>query len=403
MTTAPDAARCEPPHPPRCSACGHVMKVFFRLRGVPVNSCLLVDAHDGALAFPRGDIDLGVCSRCGFISNVAFDPRLTEYSSRYEETQAYSGTFTRFQEALASDLVTRLRVRGKTVVEVGCGKGEFLALLCRLGGNRGIGYDPSFDAARRIFDEGPPVRVVREFFGKGSGRGDGDLVCCKMTLEHIPDTADFAVALRSALRPGQESALFVQVPESLRILRECAFEDVYYEHCSYFTPGSLARLFRRVGFIVDRLATVYGGQYLALEGRLEASFPGDVLPQEEPVDEIVQLAGSFDARFVAKVNAWKARVEQAARVGPVVLWGSGSKAVAFLHAIDPATRTIEHVVDINPHRHGHYMPGTGQRILSPTEVRMVAPTTVIAMNPMYRNEVAGELLRQGIAATLISL
>ena len=60
-----------------------------------------------------------------------------------------------------------------------------------------------------------------------------------MTLEHIPATARFVRACSSALRPSPRIDVFFQVPEALRILRDCAFEDVYYEHCSYLPPDRL--------------------------------------------------------------------------------------------------------------------------------------------------------------------
>ena len=49
--------------------------------------------------------------------------------------------------------------------------------------------------------------------------------------------------------------VFFEVPDTMRILREGAFWDIYYEHCSYFTPGSLARRFRRTGFDINELKT----------------------------------------------------------------------------------------------------------------------------------------------------
>jgi len=386
-----------------CPACGHAMETFFRLPGVPANSCILVDSREEALAFPRGDIELGVCAGCGFICNQAFDPKRTEYSGRYEETQAYSPTFNKFHLALAEDLVERFRLKGKTVVEVGCGKGEFLALLCRLGGNAAIGYDPGFDPGRQIFEPGTKTRMIRDFYGPGSGTAEGDLVCCKMTLEHIRGTYDFVQTLREAMKPGGGSSVFIQVPESLRILEDVVFEDVYYEHCSYFTPGSLARMFRKAGFRVDRLDVTYAGQYLTLEGSLAGEQITPPLASEESVQSVVELAKSFTRRFEVKRTEWQARIQEASRQGPIAIWGSGSKAVAFLRATDPSPQLIEHVVDINPHRQGHYMPGTGQRILSPSDLRAVAPAAVIVMNPIYREEIAAELTRQGIAAKLYTL
>ena len=47
--------------------------------------------------------------------------------------------------------------------------------------------------------------------------------------------------------------LFIQIPESERIFRDLALEDVYYEHCNYFTEASLGGLFRRHGFTVDEV------------------------------------------------------------------------------------------------------------------------------------------------------
>lgn len=386
-----------------CPACGHSMETFFRLPGVPVNSCILVDTREEALAFPRGDIELGVCAGCGFVCNQAFDPRLAEYSGRYEETQAYSPTFNKFHLSLASDLVERFGLHGKTIVEVGCGKGEFLALLCKLGGNAAIGYDPGYDPKRAIFEPGTQARMIRDFYGPGSGTGEGDLVCCKMTLEHIRGTQDFARTLRDAMKPDGHSSVFIQVPESLRIFRDVAFEDIYYEHCSYFTPGSLARMFRKAGYRVDRLDVTYAGQYLTLEGGVAADGNSAPLAAEESVQSVVDFAAAFGPRFEAKRAEWQARIEDESRKGPVAIWGSGSKAVAFLRATAPASQLVEHVVDINPHRRGHFMPGTGQRILSPDELRAVAPAAVVVMNSIYRDEIAAELSRQGIAAALYTL
>ena len=125
--------------------------------------------------------------------------------------------------------------------------------------------------------------------------------------------------------------------------------------------------------------------------------------EEEPVETVVELTKRFANTFQDKVGDWRRRVQDAVELGPVVLWGSGSKAVAFLAAVHPVSEAVEHVVDINPHRHGFYMPGTGQQILSPDELVTVAPRTVIAMNPVYRQEIAADLEARGIEADLVTL
>jgi SAM-dependent methyltransferase len=379
------------------------MQVFFELPRVPVNSCLLVDSRAAALDFTRGDIALGFCSHCAFISNVAFRRELTEYSGRYEETQGYSQTFNRFHRSLAEDLVERLGIQGKQVVEIGCGKGEFLSLLCSLGSNRGVGFDPSYDDAREILSKNIDVEVRKEFFDEHSGAEDADFVCCKMTLEHIPATARFVRAARNAMRPSPDSIMFFQVPESMRILRDCAFEDIYYEHCSYFTPGSLARLFRNEGFDVRRIDVAYAGQYLTIEASLaNPRAESKPLPVEESVEQVALHVATFAERFRVATQRWDEFVVQRSEEGSVLLWGSGSKAVAFLRAV-PSSDAIQHVVDVNPYRHGHFMPGTGQRIIAPQSVAAMKPRAIIVMNPIYRDEIAAELQRHDVQTELVTL
>jgi hypothetical protein len=54
---------------------------------------------------------------------------------------------------------------------------------------------------------------------------------------------------------------------------------------------------------------------------------------------------------------------------------------------------IEYVVDINPHRHGRFIPGTGQQIVAPSFLKDYQPDQVIAMNPVYLREIEEELAR----------
>ena len=384
-----------------CPGCGSRMRPFFEIPPIPANSCILMDSPEEARSYPRGDLVLGFCEDCGFIRNLAFDPALAQYSARYEETQGYSPTFRTFHEDQAAALIGRYGLKGKKVLEIGCGKGEFLALLCELGGNRGVGFDPGYDENRGVLDNLEDVRIVSDFYSDKYANETADFVCCKMTLEHIKDTADFVRLSRQAVRPDGSSAVYFQVPESMRILENCAFEDIYYEHCSYFTEGSLARLFKAQGFSVLRLQKEYGGQYLSIEATLEEG-PSRDEPAYDDLDRVRREVATFPERCHAKIDDWRAKLSDAGRQGSVAVWGSGSKAVAFLAAVDLAA-SIERVVDINPHRQGHYMPGTGQPIVSPESLRQDPPGTVIVMNSIYIPEISAQLDQLGLAPTVIGL
>jgi SAM-dependent methyltransferase len=291
------------------------METFFEQKGLAAGSSVVLESREAALAFPQGNLELACCQGCGFVGNLVFDAHMAEVAARHEDSQAFSGTYVQYMNAMAASLVERHDLRGRRVVEVGCGQGEFLAALCRLGDNEGIGFDPVFDASRGVLQGLNARGEAREYEPDGL---DADLVCCKMTLEHIPAVGPFVADLARGLRNGARACVQVQVPESGRILRECAFEDVYYEHCSYFTPGSLARLFRAQGIWVDNLEISYGGQHLTIEGHPSADAHAQpALPLEETPQQIQRLAEQFTALHAERVAYWQQALAGREHKGPV--------------------------------------------------------------------------------------
>jgi hypothetical protein len=378
------------------------MSTFYEVKSVPVHSVLLMPTREVARNYPKGDIVLGFCSKCGFISNLAFDSSRHEYSSIYEETQGFSPTFNAFHQRLATRLIKRYDLYNKIVVEIGCGKGEFLNMICELGGNRGVGFDPAYVSERDHRAAKNRITFIKDFYSEKYAGYQGDFVCCKMTLEHIQHTADFVSTVRRAIGNRTDTIVFFQVPASSRILRELAFWDIYYEHCSYFSPGSLARLFRNCGFDVLDLQKDYDDQYLLIEARPRAD-RRPPLPQENDLQELASEVAYFADNCQNQVDAWKRNLQEMKRDGRrVVLWGGGSKAVAFLTTLG-AQDEMAYVVDINPYKHGTFMAGGAQEIVAPNFLREYKPDTVIVMNPIYCVEIQQELASMHLNPGIMTL
>lgn len=387
-----------------CRACGSSeVRPFFEARGVPVNSVLSLSTRDEAMGFPTGDIVLGFCRGCGFIYNTAFDAALLEYSERYDPTQAFSETFNRWHRALAERLVDQYDLHEKRIIEIGCGKGEFLSMLCELGDNTGVGFDPAYNPERNQSRAKQKVEFVNDFYSEKYKDVRGDFVCCKMTLEHIGPARDFMGTVRRAVGDDDSTIVLFQVPDVLRILEEAAFWDIYYEHCSYYSTGSLARLFRRNGFSVTELAREYDAQYLMIEARpAESSGQTKELEAERDLDTLSSLVAEFSEKLPKQLQAWRDKIAGFARDGRrPVIWGAGSKGVSFLTTLGIRDE-IEYAVDINPHRKGLFMATTGQEIVGPSFLKDYRPGVVIVMNPIYRSEIVEELHRQGLDPEVIT-
>ena len=385
---------------PNCGGRGAVL--FYEVRGVPAHSCLLMDTRAEALDFPRRDLRLGACPACGFIYNTILDTTVQAYSQRYEETQGFSATFNRFARDLVDTLIERHDLRDKRILEIGCGKGEFLIELCSRGGNHGIGIDPSYRPDRTTDPAAERIEFIRDLYSEQYTHLTADFVCCRHTLEHISPTLEFTRMVRRAIGNRPETIVFFELPETLRVLREGAFWDIYYEHCSYFTPGALTRMFRLADFDPTRLELVYDDQY-ALITALPRTPGAAPLPNEEPAADVLKEVDAFRTTCGERIGYWSDYVRAAAAAGErVVLWGSGSKGVSFLTTLGLRDE-ISYVVDINPHKHGRFMPGAGQEIVPPEFLRDYQPAHVIAMNPIYRSEIQSELDRLGVSARLAAL
>jgi SAM-dependent methyltransferase len=385
-----------------CHNCGAATpSAFYRIDHIPVHSCLLMPNREAALAYPQRDLQLGFCRSCGFIENTLFDPEVHEYSTRYEETQGFSPRFREFATTLAKRLIEKYDLRKKVILEIGCGKGEFLALICELGDNEGIGLDPAYVPERQPGAAASRVTFIQDFYSERYSHLSADFVMCRHTLEHIQPTASFMRMVRRAIGDRHDTIVFFEVPDMSRILQEQAFWDIYYEHCSYFSLGSLGRLFRMTGFEVLDLAKDYDGQYLLIDARPSNGSNRPSLPQENDLEELAEDVRRFQQTFPDRVKAWKETLGRIKDRGhKSVIWGSGSKAVAYLSTMGIRDE-VEFIVDVNPYKHGKYLAGTGHEIVSPEFLRKYQPDVVIAMNPIYRDEIQQDLDRMHVAADLM--
>jgi SAM-dependent methyltransferase len=379
------------------------MAVFYEVRNVPVHSCLMMPSHKAAIEFPCGDVVLGYCPHCGFITNIEFDASNSDYSPIYEDQQSFSPTFNAFAHKLATRLIDKYDLRNKHIVEIGCSKGDFLLMLCELGNNTGVGIDPSVVVGRVQSEAHDRVKFIQEYYSESHANYVGEFICCRHTLEHIHQTADLVRTVRRSIGDRLDTVVFFEIPDMGRVLREQAYEDIYYEHCTYFTPGSLARLFRQEGFEVIDLYLDYGEQYLMIEARPVSKPSTKVHPAEESVAQTLKDVEAYTAKIGSKLAHWKDHLQTMRSQGKrVAVWGSGSKCVAFLTTLG-TKELIDCVVDINPHRHGRFIPGVGQEIRSPEFLKDYQPNEVIVMNAIYVPEIQSMLDKMGVKTQVIAI
>ena len=384
-----------------CLSCGGGASVFFEMRGVPTRVNFLYATEKSALDCPRGDILLGLCGDCGLVSNVAFDPTLLSYGEGYENPLHCSNVFREYASELAAELIRRFDLHGKTVIEIGCGDGDFLRLLCFRGNNRGVGFDPSYSGPA---DTNGRIQIIRDYYTEKHAGLKADFIYTRHTLEHVPDPMDLLLPLRRSVAGRGSTPVFIEVPNASHILDHCFVWDVIYEHTSYFTRRSLAVTLETAGFAVLDVSEAFHGQFLTAFARPAAKGrESGRLSRDEGRSADDQSVARFVAGYAETLDQWKGRLGALENAGKkIVIWGAGSKGITFLNSFETGS-VVDSVVDVNPRKHGMFVAGTGHRIVPPEHLLDVRPDTVLIVNPVYRDEIDGALQDLGLRPELVTL
>jgi SAM-dependent methyltransferase len=269
-------------------------------------------------------------------------------------------------------------VENARIVEVGCGKGYFLRRLVEQGrGNMGWGFDPSYVGADSDLDG--RLTFERKYYGPGCESLRADVVVCRHVIEHVADPLALLATVRAALATSPGARVFFETPALSWILEHVVLWDFFYEHCSLFSAQSLTTAFERAGFSVTRVTKTFGEQYLWLEATL--AHPTDTPSCD--ASSIPALARRFGERERQWIEAWRDRLRSG---GKLAIWGAGAKGVTFANLVDPDCELIDSVIDLNPHKQGHFVPGTGHPIVAPAALGERGVTRAILMNPNYRAE-----------------
>lgn len=382
-----------------CPVCeSYSVATFLTRNQVSVHQNLVMKSQKLAQKVNRGDLRLAVCEGCGFIFNQSFELSKLSYGECYDNTQTCSPLFEEYLSGLVRYLIFEKRVRNSRIVEVGCGKGWFLRKLVEFegAGNSGYGFDPSY-VGPAIDLEGR-LRFEKRYYGPECAEAPADVVICRHVIEHVPDPLDLLGKIRQAVDNSPHARIFFETPCVEWILRNQAIWDFFYEHCSYFTAESLTTAFEISRFRVERVKHRFGGQYLWLEAIVSAGKP---VVSKRP-EAIPALAKRFARSEEALINSLRTRLQELSSQGRgAALWGAGAKGATLANLVDPEHRWITCIVDLNPNKQGHYLPGTGHPIVSYQELAKYGVTVAILMNPNYRDENLALLRRSHLNIELI--
>ncbi|MCZ6598924.1 MAG: class I SAM-dependent methyltransferase [Planctomycetota bacterium] len=317
-------------------------------------------AHETGSALGRLTVRLVLC-RCGFLyANPR--PSRTDLQAYYEGGEHASGAtyhevcagsrHSRLSEQRAAFLARWLaELAGGTLLDVGCGRGDLLAMLDLPRWGK-VGLEPSPAAAAAARARGIEVIEARlDDHRQGSfDPMEFDAVACISVLEHAFDPRVALERLAALLAP--DGLLFLEVPDSLRPVPQIA-EFFSFEHLSHFTSGSLERLLSSSGFetlALERDEDFSGLRACArkIEGPVE-THAGDREELERALNEYQAARAGLERDLQRRLAPWIARWEAESK--RVAIFGAGVHTRFLLDLIDFGA-CVACVLDSDPAKRG---------------------------------------------------
>jgi hypothetical protein len=343
-------------------------------------------------AVARGQVLLRQCRHCGLVFNSTFDPSATPYDERYENTQCCSNAFQAHLDSVADSLASRYDLCKKQILEVGCGKGDFLKLICKKTKAIGHGYDTSCE--QNGWTDDKTVCFHQRYLATGEITSPAALIICRHVVEHVHEIGQFFRLLHAISVEANNAPVYIETPDWDWIVNNEAHWDIFYEHCNYFSMAALAKLATGTGFEVIGHTSVFGGQYQAIE--IQPS-NAHAKVTKAVVANLPEVARSL----VLAKEALGVRIRNSYQNKKWAIWGAGAKGVSLANTMQ--TFPPRFLIDANPAKQGGYIAGTHLEILSPEDSRLFELDAVLVANPNYLQEIAGFAFENGLSFSLASL
>ncbi|GAB3124620.1 class I SAM-dependent methyltransferase [Novispirillum itersonii] len=374
---------------PSCRFCGAPLtQTFVDLGKTPLANSY-VAADKAGTPDPVFPLHARVCGSCRLVQvdDVATPEDIFRH---YAYFSSYASSWVEHARRFTVAMTERFGLTtASQVVEVASNDGYLLQHFVKQG-IPALGIEPALNVAEAARAIGVPTDSV--FFGTATARdlvGRGlaaDLVVANNVLAHVPDINDFVAGFAILIKP--EGVISVEFPHLLRLMEDVQFDTIYHEHFCYLSLYAVEKVFAAHGlrvFDVQELPT-HGGSLRILACRAAAAHSEGPGLQKVRADE--QAAGldtdaaytGFGPKVEAVRDALLAFLHDCKAQGrSVAAYGAAAKGNTLLNYCGVTADLISFVVDRNPHKQGHLLPGSRIPVVGPEVLAERKPDFVLIL------------------------
>lgn len=355
---------------PQCRICG------ARLAGNPALRFPEAPAAQGFLDSPEDiadsqDLDIYQCALCGTVQH-AIQP--VSYYKDVIRAVAFSEEMGAFRKGQLSRWIADFGLKAKSILEVGAGRGEYMALLKEAGAGSVFGMengDSNLEAAKSAGH-----RVEHGYLTDGFENPFDlkfDAFCIFSFMEHWPNINASLRSLHGMLKT--EAVGLVEVPNFGHILETKLYSEFTPDHIFYFTSDTLRRVLELNGFEVLKIEPIWHDYILSATVR------------RRPLTDFSSFE-SQQKKVIADILSFLSSTPQ----DKCAVWGAGHQALSVI-SLSGLAAHIAFVVDSATFKQGRYTPGSRIHVRPPSALSECGTETVLVMAAAYSDEVAAEIRR----------
>ena len=392
-----------------CIACGHALSPLMTLDDMPASAQNIPAASELAEDHPLS-LTLCQCPSCGL---VQFDTEPVDYYRDVIRAGGGTRTMTRLRHEEYARLLTAMQeqhIRGRRIVEVGCGLGEFLrmwqnlaedpegaAALARDQARDPLSGQPNAAPLHLVGLEHKPSLVaeanaaadkkyrVYEGFATGDVRypeGPFDAFVQFNFLEHQPDPCDMLRNIWHNLKP--QALGLITVPSFEYILRYNGYYELLRDHIANYTEFTLQKLLQDCGFELLSMDLVNRDTIEAIVRKADPDELSELHYSGRLID-VSALRDSYD-RLSASVNAHIDHLSESHRT--MAIWGASHQGFT-LAATTKLGGRVEYIIDSAPFKQGRFSPASHIPIVAPDYAVAHPVDEILIVAPGYTDEIAG--------------
>ena len=312
------------------------------------------------------DLNLFQCSSCGLVQ-LSGEP--VPYYKEVIRASSFSDEMNKFRNNQFSAWVDKYNLKGKNIIEVGCGKGEYLSILEKTEVASAHGVEYSKESVRLCIDL--ELSVTRGFFGDENfvlPKHKYDGFICLNFMEHWPKPNKVLEYLKNSL--SEDAVGIIEVPNFDMILKQGLYSEFISDHLLYFTKDTLTFMLNYNGFEVIECSVIWHDYILSA-----------VVRKRKKID--LSLLKSRKLNVETELNSFIDKFKKK----EVAIWGAGHQSLAVM-SLAKLENKVRYVVDSAPFKQGKYTPATHLPIVAPIELVNNPVKVVIIIAASYSNEVA---------------